>query len=76
MNNNTGEYKPAAGCVISDGQTHFTPPTRTQILAYFAEKELTIDAERFIDYNTSIGRGIHKRLQFPALYLRMLCYML
>ena len=42
------------------GQTHFTPPTLTQILDYLVEKELTIDAERFIDYYTSNGWMIGK----------------
>ena len=65
-NKNTGEDKPvsaaqtAAGRVISDGQTYFTPPTLTQILDYLSEKELTIDAERFIDYYTSNGWMIGK----------------
>ena len=65
-NKNTSEYKPvsaaqpAAERVISDGQTHFTPPTRTQVVDYLAEKELVIDADRFIDYYTSNGWMVGK----------------
>ena len=38
----------------------FTPPTLEEVKAYCAERRNTVDAERFIDYYTSIGWAVGK----------------